>query len=163
LVEPSQHRDRAQALFERERKGKRKGSFFGATGRFLLFPFLFGFFFGFFFCFVFVVVFGCERHKEEERKQKANEKESRAKEFETMSGDFLQKAITIVTQATEKDQAKDYPEALRLYQLALEYFMTALKCESTPLPASVPFFFFFFPFPPRAFLFFFSLCHFVEA
>jgi len=44
-------------------------------------------------------------------------------------GSFLQKAITIVQQATEKDAAKDYPEALRLYQLSLEYFMTALKYE----------------------------------
>jgi len=42
---------------------------------------------------------------------------------------FLQKAITIVQQATEKDNAKEYSEALRLYQLALEYFMTALKYE----------------------------------
>jgi len=42
---------------------------------------------------------------------------------------FLQKAITIVQQATEKDSAKDYPEAFRLYQLSLEYFMTAIKYE----------------------------------
>lgn len=42
---------------------------------------------------------------------------------------FLQKAITIVTQATEADAKKDYPEAFRLYQHALEYFMTALKYE----------------------------------
>jgi len=42
---------------------------------------------------------------------------------------FLQKAIQIVQQATERDAAKDYPEAFRLYQLSLEYFMTALKYE----------------------------------
>eukprot|EP01117_Protostelium_nocturnum_P013862 TRINITY_DN5217_c0_g1_i1.p1 TRINITY_DN5217_c0_g1~~TRINITY_DN5217_c0_g1_i1.p1 ORF type:complete len:471 (-),score=170.92 TRINITY_DN5217_c0_g1_i1:119-1408(-) len=42
---------------------------------------------------------------------------------------FLGKAISIVQQATEKDSAKDYPEAFRLYQLSLEYFMTALKYE----------------------------------
>jgi len=42
---------------------------------------------------------------------------------------FLQKAITIVTQATEADSKKDYSEAFRLYQHALEYFMTALKYE----------------------------------
>jgi len=42
---------------------------------------------------------------------------------------FLQKAISIVQQATEKDSAKDYPEAFRLYQLSLEYFMTAIKYE----------------------------------
>ncbi len=44
-------------------------------------------------------------------------------------GSFLQKAINIVQQATEKDAAKEYQEALRLYQLSLEYFMTALKCK----------------------------------
>jgi len=43
--------------------------------------------------------------------------------------DFLQKAISIVQQATEKDSQKEYAEAFRLYQLALEYFMTALKYE----------------------------------
>jgi vacuolar protein-sorting-associated protein 4 len=43
--------------------------------------------------------------------------------------DFLTKAISLVQQATEKDNAKDYPEAFRLYQLSLEYFMTALKYE----------------------------------
>jgi len=42
---------------------------------------------------------------------------------------FLQKAISLVQQATEKDQAKEYAEAFRLYQLSLEYFMTALKYE----------------------------------
>jgi len=42
---------------------------------------------------------------------------------------FLQKAISIVQQATEKDAAKEYAEAFRLYQLSLEYFMTALKYE----------------------------------
>ncbi len=41
---------------------------------------------------------------------------------------FLQKAIALVQQATEKDNAKEYGEALAKYQLALEYFMTALKC-----------------------------------
>jgi len=43
--------------------------------------------------------------------------------------DFVQKAITLVTQATEADRRKDYEEALRLYQQALDYFMTALKWE----------------------------------
>jgi vacuolar protein-sorting-associated protein 4 len=41
---------------------------------------------------------------------------------------FLPKAIALVQQATEKDNAKEYEEALRLYQISLEYFMTALKC-----------------------------------
>ncbi len=43
-------------------------------------------------------------------------------------GNFLQKAIAIVGQATEKDNAGDYEEALRLYQLSLEWFMSAMKC-----------------------------------
>jgi len=42
---------------------------------------------------------------------------------------FLQKAIAIVTQATELDSKKEYAEAFQKYQLALEYFMTALKCN----------------------------------
>ena len=42
---------------------------------------------------------------------------------------FLQKAIQFIQQAAEKDGAQDYPEALRLYQLAIEYFITALKYE----------------------------------
>lgn len=41
---------------------------------------------------------------------------------------FLQKAIAIVTQATELDAKREYAEAFQKYQLALEYFMTALKC-----------------------------------
>jgi hypothetical protein len=49
---------------------------------------------------------------------------------ETMGDcNFLQKAIAIVTKATEEDNNKNYEEAFRLYQLSLEYFMTALKCE----------------------------------
>jgi len=45
---------------------------------------------------------------------------------------FLQKAIEIVTNATQEDQKKNYDEALKLYQLSLEYFMTALKYEKKP-------------------------------
>jgi len=44
-------------------------------------------------------------------------------------GEFLQKTISQEKQATEKDTAKDYQEAFRLYQLSLEYFMTAMKYE----------------------------------
>jgi len=44
-------------------------------------------------------------------------------------GNFLQKAIQFVQQATDKDNSKEYAEAFRLYQLSLEYFMTALKYE----------------------------------
>jgi vacuolar protein-sorting-associated protein 4 len=47
-----------------------------------------------------------------------------------MSGvNFIQKATEIVQQATEKDKASQYEEALRLYQHGLEYFMTAIKCN----------------------------------
>jgi len=39
----------------------------------------------------------------------------------------LNKAIEIVKQATEKDEAKQYEEAYNLYQKALDYFMLYLK------------------------------------
>lgn len=42
----------------------------------------------------------------------------------------LQRAIDLVTKATEEDKAKNYEEALRLYQHAVEYFLHAIKCES---------------------------------
>ena len=41
----------------------------------------------------------------------------------------LQKAIELVTKATEEDKQKNYDEALRLYTNSCEYFMHALKCE----------------------------------
>lgn len=43
-----------------------------------------------------------------------------------------QKAIDLVTKATEEDKAKNYEEALRLYQHAVEYFLHAIKCETRP-------------------------------
>lgn len=46
-----------------------------------------------------------------------------------MSLSPLQKAIDLVTKATEEDKAKNYEEALRLYQHAVEYFLHAIKCE----------------------------------
>lgn len=36
-----------------------------------------------------------------------------------------------MTKATEEDKAKNYEEALRLYQHAVEYFLHAIKCECT--------------------------------
>jgi len=42
---------------------------------------------------------------------------------------YFQKAIDIVTKATEEDSAKNYEEALRLYQHGVEYFLHAIKCE----------------------------------
>jgi hypothetical protein len=40
----------------------------------------------------------------------------------------LQKAIELVTRATDEDKNKNYEEALRLYTGSCEYFMHALKC-----------------------------------
>ncbi|CAM9873800.1 unnamed protein product [Heterosigma akashiwo] len=42
---------------------------------------------------------------------------------------FIPKAIEIVKEAIEKDNAQEYSEALTLYGRALEYFMTGLKYE----------------------------------
>lgn len=42
----------------------------------------------------------------------------------------LQKAIDIVTKATEEDKAKNYEEALRLYEHGVEYFLHAIKYEA---------------------------------
>lgn len=41
----------------------------------------------------------------------------------------LQKAIDIVTKATEEDKNKNYSEALRLYEHGVEYFLHAIKCK----------------------------------
>ncbi|XP_068458687.1 vacuolar protein sorting-associated protein 4A [Clinocottus analis] len=47
-----------------------------------------------------------------------------------MTTSTLQKAIDLVTKATEEDKAKNYEEALRLYQHAVEYFLHAIKYET---------------------------------
>lgn len=44
------------------------------------------------------------------------------------AGSTLQKAIDIVTKATEEDRNKNYEEALRLYEHGVEYFLHAIKC-----------------------------------
>ncbi len=41
----------------------------------------------------------------------------------------LQKAIDIVTKATDEDKAGNYEEALRLYEHGVEYFLHAIKCK----------------------------------
>lgn len=46
------------------------------------------------------------------------------------SGSTLQKAIDIVTKATEEDRNKNYEEALRLYEHGVEYFLHAIKYEA---------------------------------
>jgi len=47
-----------------------------------------------------------------------------------MSGNTLQKAIDLVTKATEEDKNKNYAEALKLYEHAVEYFLHAIKYEA---------------------------------
>lgn len=47
------------------------------------------------------------------------------------SGTTLQKAIDLVTKATEEDRNKNYAEALRLYEHGVEYFLHAIKCKYT--------------------------------
>lgn len=44
-------------------------------------------------------------------------------------GTTLQKAIELVTKATEEDRNKNYEEALRLYEHGVEYFLHAIKCN----------------------------------
>ncbi|CAD7077411.1 unnamed protein product [Hermetia illucens] len=46
------------------------------------------------------------------------------------AGTTLQKAIDLVTRATEEDRNKNYAEALRLYEHAVEYFLHAIKYEA---------------------------------
>lgn len=46
------------------------------------------------------------------------------------NGSTLQKAIDIVTKATEEDRNKNYEEALRLYEHGVEYFLHAVKYEA---------------------------------
>lgn len=46
------------------------------------------------------------------------------------SGTTLQKAIDLVTRATDEDRNKNYEEALRLYEHAVEYFLHAIKYEA---------------------------------
>lgn len=46
------------------------------------------------------------------------------------TGDTLQKAIDLATKATEEDKNKNYAEALRLYEHAVEYFLHVIKYES---------------------------------
>lgn len=42
---------------------------------------------------------------------------------------MFQKAIDLVTKATEEDKNKNYEEALRLYEHSVEYFLHAIKCK----------------------------------
>ncbi|XP_055353361.1 vacuolar protein sorting-associated protein 4-like [Paramacrobiotus metropolitanus] len=46
------------------------------------------------------------------------------------AGGAIQKAIDLVTRATEEDKKKNYSEALRLYQHGVEYFLHAIKYET---------------------------------
>lgn len=46
------------------------------------------------------------------------------------TGNTLQKAIELVTKATEEDKKKNYEEALKLYEHSVEYFLHAIKYEA---------------------------------
>lgn len=46
------------------------------------------------------------------------------------SGSTLQKAIDLVTRATDEDKKKNYAEALRLYEHGIEYFLHSVKYEA---------------------------------
>jgi vacuolar protein-sorting-associated protein 4 len=48
----------------------------------------------------------------------------------TTGGSTLQKAIDLVTKATEEDRNKNFEEALRLYDHGVEYFLHAIKYEA---------------------------------
>lgn len=41
--------------------------------------------------------------------------------------DFTTPAVQLANEATEKDSAKEYDEALKLYLRSIEFFMTAIK------------------------------------
>lgn len=41
---------------------------------------------------------------------------------------MVQKAIDLVTKATEEDRNKNYEEALKLYEHGVEYFLHSIKC-----------------------------------
>ncbi|VDP15077.1 unnamed protein product [Soboliphyme baturini] len=47
-----------------------------------------------------------------------------------MTASALQKAIDLVTKATEEDKKNNYDEALHLYEHAVEYFLHAIKYEA---------------------------------
>ncbi|KAG8038148.1 hypothetical protein G9C98_006473 [Cotesia typhae] len=46
------------------------------------------------------------------------------------AGTILQKAIDLVTKATEEDRNKNYEEALKYYEHAVEYFLHSIKYEA---------------------------------
>ncbi len=41
---------------------------------------------------------------------------------------FFQKGIPIVTRAIQEDNGRNYEEAFHLYQHAIEWFRTAVRC-----------------------------------
>ena len=47
-----------------------------------------------------------------------------------MPGESTEKAIELAKRATEKDNEKDYAEACKLYENAVQYFLHALKYET---------------------------------
>nr|ACI66851.1 Vacuolar protein sorting-associating protein 4B [Salmo salar] len=47
-----------------------------------------------------------------------------------MANNNLQKAIDLASKAAEEDKAKNYEEALRLYQHSVQYFLHVVKYEA---------------------------------
>nr|CAI5862959.1 unnamed protein product [Callosobruchus analis] len=45
------------------------------------------------------------------------------------TGPLLKNAIETVAKAVEEDRAKNYDEALRLYEKAVEHLLYAIKCK----------------------------------
>lgn len=43
-------------------------------------------------------------------------------------GNFLEKATQFVKQARDEDEKENYQEAYRLYLVALDWFVAAIKC-----------------------------------
>ncbi len=41
---------------------------------------------------------------------------------------FFQKGIPIVTRAIQEDKGRNYEEAFHLYQQAIQWFQTAVRC-----------------------------------
>lgn len=56
---------------------------------------------------------------------------------------MLQKAIDLASKAAEEDKAKNYEEALRLYQHSIQYFLHVVKCELSLISVQLPVTYFF--------------------
>lgn len=50
---------------------------------------------------------------------------------------FSQKAIDLANKAAEEDKAKNYEEALKCYQQAVQYFLHVVKCEELDIKNAI--------------------------